>query len=40
MTAWPPALVIDMLSVVAEVTIRVLTTTGVWYGLAPAVPSA
>lgn len=29
MTAWPPALAIAMVSVVAEVTVRVLTTTGV-----------
>jgi hypothetical protein len=40
MIAWPPAGAIATFNVVAEVTDRVLTTTGVWYGLVPGVPSA
>ncbi|KUL24645.1 hypothetical protein ADL12_36670 [Streptomyces regalis] len=40
MTAWPPAEAMATLSVVSEVTVWVLTTTGVRYGLVPGVPSA
>jgi pimeloyl-ACP methyl ester carboxylesterase len=39
MIAWPPAGAMATSRLVAEVTVRVLTTTGVWYGLVPGVPS-